>query len=106
EFKQMLNEQYGLNWLASFAAQHHKPIVLPEWGLGWGTCSTTRAVTGSGATCGGDNPFFIKSMSKWIATHNVFEASYWDYGRSLVTSKQNKATGTALRASGATNRAC
>jgi hypothetical protein len=97
EFQQMLNEQYGLNWLTSFASAHHKPIVLPEWGLGWGTCSNTRAVTGSGAVCGGDNAFFIKSMTKWIATHNVFEASYWDYGSSLVTRSENKATGTALR---------
>ena len=37
--EQVVSGPYGLNWLAGFAAAHHKPMVFPEWGLGWGTCS-------------------------------------------------------------------
>jgi hypothetical protein len=47
--------------------------------------------------CGGDNPYFVQSMTKWINTHNVFEASYWDYGSSVVTPTYNKLTARALR---------
>ncbi|HEX4434520.1 MAG TPA: glycosyl hydrolase, partial [Acidimicrobiales bacterium] len=39
EFSSLQTESYGLNWLSSFAAQQGKQIVLPEWGLGWGTCN-------------------------------------------------------------------
>ena len=35
QFDKIKTETYGLNWLASFAAQQDKPIVLPERGLGW-----------------------------------------------------------------------
>lgn len=88
EFQQMLTEPYGLNWLAGFAAAHHKPMVLPEMGLGWGKCSTSGGpVTGPAAVCGGDDGDFVKEMSHWIDTHNVFETTYWDYGTSLVTNK-------------------
>lgn len=97
EFSHILTEPYGLNWFAAFAAQHHKPMVFPEWGLGWGTCSTRGIVTSSAAVCGGDNPSFIKSMSRWIATHNVFESSFWDYGTSRVNTSLNTATAGALR---------
>lgn len=29
----MVNQTYGLNWLAQFAAQQGKPIAIPEWGV-------------------------------------------------------------------------
>ena len=86
EFTNMETESYGLNWLASFAAQQGKQIVLPEWGLGWGACNAGQPINASngGETCGGDNPTFINDMSSWIKGHNVFEANFWDYGSSTM----------------------
>jgi hypothetical protein len=98
EFKQMLTEADGLNWMATFSAAHHKAMVIPELGLGWGKCSASgAAVTGPGQVCGGDDGVFVKQMSHWIDTHNVFETSFWDYGTSLVNNKPK--TVTALRTS-------
>ncbi len=98
EFSQMVNQPYGLNWLAGFSAQHHKPMVFPEWGLGWGKCSNRKPVNVStGAVCGGDNSVFVKSMSQWCSTHNVFEATFWNYGTSQVTVSRNPRTVGALR---------
>ena len=47
EFSNMETQTYGLNWLAGFASQHNKAMVFPEWGLGWGTCSSD----GPGGQC-------------------------------------------------------
>ncbi|MDA8392945.1 MAG: glycosyl hydrolase, partial [Actinomycetota bacterium] len=47
----LLTEPNGLNFLASFAAQHAKPIAIPEWGL--------QPSNQSGA---GDQPAFINDM--------------------------------------------
>jgi hypothetical protein len=63
-----LSAPTGLNWLASFAAAHGKKITFPEWGLGYG------------ANSGGDDPTFIDNMAKWINTHNVTNALFWDDG--------------------------
>ncbi len=99
EFQQMVTQTYGLNWLASFSAQHNKPMVFPEWGLGWGTCSAAgQAVTGSSQVCGGDNATFINDMSQWFSTHNVFEATFWDYGSSSVDQGSNPDAAAALKA--------
>ncbi len=96
EFQQMETEPYGLDWLASFSAQHHKPMTFPEWGLGWGACAGGAPVTGSAAVCGGDNAVFINDMSHWFATHNVLEATYWDFGSSSLTGKRNHLVKAAL----------
>ncbi|HXY27792.1 MAG TPA: glycosyl hydrolase [Acidimicrobiales bacterium] len=100
EFDHMETQAYGLDWLAGFAAQHGKPVTFPEWGLGWGTCSADgQAVTGSQSVCGGDNGTFVSDMMGWIATHDVIEATYWDYGTSSVDNGSNPAAAAALRAS-------
>ncbi len=99
EFQNMETQPYGLNWLALFSALHGKPMVFPEWGLGWGTCSRSgQAVTGSSQVCGGDDAAFVNDMSQWIATHNVFEATFWDYGTSSIDQGSNPNTAAALRA--------
>lgn len=96
EFHQMLTEPDGLDWMARFAATHHKPMVIPELGLGWGKCSASGgSIAGPGQVCGGDDGAFVKEISRWIDTHNVFETTFWDYGTSTVTNKAN--TLTALR---------
>ena len=89
EFAHIQTGPYGLNWLAAFSKQHKKPMVFPEWGLGWGQSHNGAAVTGSAAVGGGDNSVFISDMTRWFATHNVFEATYWDFGSSSVAGARN-----------------
>ncbi len=99
EFENMETQPYGLDWLASFAAAHDKPMVFPEWGLGWGTCSASgQPISGSGQVCGGDDATLVNDMSQWIATHNVFEATFWDYGSSSIDQGSNPNTAAALQA--------
>ncbi len=98
EFRHMQTQAFGLDWLSSFAAAHHKRIVLPEWGLGWGTCSKSGQPISSrnDETCGGDNATWVNLMAKWIASHNVYEATFWDFGTSSVSSRHNPRTAAAL----------
>ncbi len=103
EFDTIKTESYGLNWLASFASQEDKSIVLPEWGLGWGVCDAGQPVSAPNqGTCGGDNPTFIKDMASWIKSNNVFEDTFWDYGSSSMTGCP-KACTPITRADGDTN---
>ena len=94
EFSNMETQTYGLNWLSSFASQHNKAMAFPEWGLGWGTCSSDgQAVTASNTqVCGGDDAQFINLSSEWFATHNVAEATYWDDGSSSIDGGSNPNT--------------
>ena len=93
EFDTIKTESYGLNWLATFAAQEGKPIVLPEWGLGWGVCDAGLPVNApNNGTCGGDDPTFINDMASWIKSNNVFEATFWDYGSSSMAGCPNACT--------------
>jgi hypothetical protein len=98
EFAHMSTQSDGLNWLAAFAKSHDKAIVLPEWGLGWGTCSASgQPISASGQqVCGGDDGPWVKLMATWIATHHVLEATYWDWGTSAVRRGHNALTVKAL----------
>ncbi len=89
EFAHIETGPYGLNWLAAFSKQHNKPMVFPEWGLGWGQSHNGAAVTGSAAVGGGDDSAFITDMTRWFAAHRVFEATYWDFGSSSVAGSRN-----------------
>jgi Glycosyl hydrolase family 26 len=102
-FSSLENESYGLNWLASFGAAHGKPLVFPEWGLGYsddgGACSNGGAAleqTTSGENCGGDDPTYIDDMVNWVSSHDVAEITYWDYGTSSIDGGANPATAQAL----------
>jgi hypothetical protein len=57
----VVNESWGLSWLASFAASHGKPIAFPEW-------SVCVRSDGHGL---GDDPYFINQFANWIASNNV-----------------------------------
>lgn len=59
----------GLGFWAQFAAQHRKPLSLPEWGL-W------ERPDGHG---GGENPSFIRRMHAFIAANNVAYHAYFEY---------------------------
>jgi hypothetical protein len=98
EFRHMETQKYGLDWLASFAAAHHKRLVLPEWGLGWGTCSASGQPISAPhqQVCGGDNATWVDLMAGWMAAHHVSEATYWDFGTSSVDSGQNPSTAAML----------
>jgi Glycosyl hydrolase family 26 len=86
EFRNLKTESDGLNWLASFATQHGKPITLPEWGLGSGKGNGGRPITvADEEVAGGDDPTFVNDMSAWIKAHHVFEATFFDVGQSAVT---------------------
>ncbi|BEP13263.1 hypothetical protein acdb102_15740 [Acidothermaceae bacterium B102] len=64
-----LTRSWGLNWLASYAAQHGKRISLPEWGVQW-LCD------GHG---GGDDPYFVQQMYAWIDAHDVAYEAYYNH---------------------------
>ena len=92
-----LTEPYGLNWLASFAATQGKQITLPEWGLGEGPGNDGGPVSNPGNNVsGGDDPTFINDMAQWISTHNVFNATFWDFGSSLLNTSSNPLSLTAF----------
>ena len=63
-----VTETNGLQWLSSFAAAHHKPVTIPEWGL------TVRS-DGHGL---GDDPLYVGKMAQWISTHDVAFTSYFN----------------------------
>lgn len=89
-FSTLLTEPYGLNWLASFASQHGKPMTLPEWGLGWGDSDDGAPVSDPGTeTSGGDDPTYINDMASWIDANHVFEATLWDVDQSAIGTTEN-----------------
>lgn len=63
----------GLDWLATFAASHKKPISFPEWGTGY------KKATSGTANVSRDSAYFVQQMAAWIASHNVFYANYFHY---------------------------
>jgi len=70
----LADEPYGLRWLSSFARAHHKPVSLPEWGLGFPPDG------------GGDNPYFISRMAQYLkAQPGLVSALYWNYGTSALS---------------------
>jgi hypothetical protein len=98
EFQKILSQTWGLNWLASFAAAHNKPIAIPEMGLGNGPSAPgSSAFTNNGEVSGGDNPMFVTDMLNWIAHTNVVYFGFWDYQNSLVQKGQNPLAAQALQ---------
>jgi len=56
-----LSQQWGLDWLASFAAANDKPIGIPEW-------SVSIRSDGHGL---GDDPAFVDNIAAWFVAHGV-----------------------------------
>jgi hypothetical protein len=67
-----LAQPWGLDWLAGFAAQHNKPIGIPEWGVAY------RA-DGHGL---GDDPYFVDQFASWLSSHGVAFANMFTYDTS------------------------
>ena len=66
-FNEYLTDPEGLNWLASFAQAHNKPIVIPEWAV-------TIRTDGHGL---GDDPTFINDMYNWFIANHVAWVIYF-----------------------------
>lgn len=65
-FEWIRNRDRGLDWMADFSAQHHKPMAISEWGVPGGDHSPY------------DGAAFIRLFGNWIGHHNVVYATYWD----------------------------
>jgi hypothetical protein len=90
EFSNLETESGGLNWLTSFAAGQGKPVVLGEWGLGNGPGNAGQAYTDDNEeVSGGDDPTFINDMAKWMADNSVYEATYFDFESTALSSNSN-----------------
>ena len=97
EFSTLETEPGGLDWLTSFASQNGKPVALGEWGLGPGPGHAGQEYSASNQeVSGGDDPTFIDDMAKWIAANNVYEATYFDFGASALSSSSNPNSYQAL----------
>jgi beta-mannanase len=79
----------GLQFWTQFAAQHQKPIALPEWGL-WDKTDHTG---------GGDNELFIEQMHHFISlkVNNVAYSCYFDLDSSDGRHSLETAFGTGGR---------
>jgi hypothetical protein len=65
----LVHQRFGLQWHASFAAAHHKPVAFPEWGLVQDPGSPTD---------GGDDPTFVRQMHAWFASHHTAFENYFN----------------------------
>lgn len=62
-FGDYVTQPYGLAAQVAFAAEHHKPVSYPEWGL-------YRY---------GDDAAFVSAMLAWISTHDTVYETITDY---------------------------
>ncbi|MGH8994936.1 MAG: hypothetical protein ACRDYB_02700 [Acidimicrobiales bacterium] len=67
-------QPYGPDWFSTFAAKHHKPLMIAKWGV----VPTTNAG-------GGDNSAFVSQFLRWADRQRLFAAVTWDYGAWAVT---------------------
>jgi hypothetical protein len=58
---EMVNSQFGLQWLEDFAAAHKKPTAYPEWGVNF---------DGAGP--------YIQKAAQWFSDHHVLYQSVWN----------------------------
>lgn len=67
-WKAYLTQRYGLRWHRAFAISHGKPMTLSEWGV----------IKRSDNHGGGDDPYFVHRMRRWILANNVAYAVYFE----------------------------
>lgn len=72
----LVDQPYGLQWQASFAAAHGKKLGFAEWGL-----LPPQAQNGGG---GGDDPYFIQHMYDWFASHDTAYESYFEFDHNFT----------------------
>ncbi|MGD0944198.1 MAG: glycosyl hydrolase [Acidimicrobiales bacterium] len=59
----LASEPMGLDVVYAFAAEHHKPLGIPEWGT---------------VTTQGDDANYVEHMGEFIATHDVAYQTWFD----------------------------
>jgi hypothetical protein len=69
-------QDFGLGWVADFAAEHGKPVTVPEWGV------AADSVMENGG--GGDDPLFVSNMMSWLRANNVAYESYFNDSTSKI----------------------
>jgi hypothetical protein len=70
-WRNLLTATAGLDWVGTFASDHGKPVVIPEWGVDGkedGSCTGL-----------GDDPYFVTQMAHWLTTHNAAFSIYFDF---------------------------
>jgi hypothetical protein len=67
-WNEFVNTKDGLKWHVRFAAAKRKPMSIPEWGL----------VKRRDDRGGGDNPYFISQMHRWIQSHQIAYHLYFE----------------------------
>ena len=78
------NAPFGLNWFASYAAAHGKPLALTEWGID------------------SDNfGYYVEKLAEFARTNNVVYANYWNAdartnGNDTLTDGSKPATAAAV----------
>jgi hypothetical protein len=79
-----------LDWAATFAGAHGKPLALDEWGV-W--------ERGGAAQGGGDDPTYVANMLRWADEHDLLWTSYFNspQGGVNTTLQQNPASLAAFR---------
>jgi hypothetical protein len=75
-WQQIARGDHGLMFWSRFAAAHHKPMAVPEWGV----------VGGAQGQGGGDDPSYIDHMFKFMTDpdHHVAYEQYFDAGSSFA----------------------
>lgn len=66
----IVNQPDGLAAVDAFARGHHKPMSIPEWGIG------PRGVNGAA----GDDPAYVVAVSRAVRSGNVLFQSYFTGG--------------------------
>lgn len=70
-FQFALDRPDGLSDIIAFARSHHKPLSIPEWGVGPGGPPQDH----------GDDAEFVRGMAKMVADNNVaFQTYFYKYG--------------------------
>jgi hypothetical protein len=72
----IVNQKYGLAWVANFAKLHGKRVTVPEWGL------APRWEMQNGG--GGDDPYYISSMMSWQRANHVAYQSYFNWQNNII----------------------
>jgi Glycosyl hydrolase family 26 len=83
------NRLDGLSTIVAFAKAHHKPLSLPEWGVG---------VADSANLAGGDDPSYVKGMADVVADNDVAFQTYFyahEWATQLQTGPRSLAAYTA-----------
>jgi beta-mannanase len=63
----LYNQPDGLAAVAAFAAAHHKPLSVPEWGL-----------VAAGSAGGANNdPTYVRGIAQFVHRHDVVYQSYF-----------------------------